>query len=514
MTTPPIIEVGKPLPANDAYMDDKMARRFWRVSFRCGREYQVGKDARGHNILHKHEREEADSYKRRQLMTKPRNHCGPIIRKYNDFVFRRPAERAEQGGSLYELLVEDADGMGTSLPSLMRHACRMAQIERESFLIPDSNAAPDPSIVRSVAQAAQAKVRPFLRLVSPDAVIWWRDRSGVLVEAMVLLQELDGTAFVNWYTETTITRIALRLIENPDNDVEYEVLEMGPAVPHSAGACPVVRLRPLFDQDDDYSAGESQIAPLAELQQSIFNLTSLLNEELYNGTFTQFIATGVSADMVKDAKVGNNRIMCLPDAASKFTQVGADTDQAASLRLSITDEQRELYRIAGVQTSDPLDAKGQAESGAARAFKFNDLAANLSALAQACELAENSAMGRLFAMNKEAAPEDATYPNDFQMPEFESELEVCIRALTVAQMPSAFKRAIAGRFAQRNLSLETDELTEALNEISDADQDAGLPLPFPRMTDDSGSSRSYDADNNPLANPLKNAPRNIRTGVA
>jgi hypothetical protein len=495
----PNITVGKPLPINNSYVDDKMARRFWRLSFQAGRQYAMGKDARGHEMLIKHEREEADSFKRRQRITKVRNHCGPIIRKYNDFVFRRPAERPEKKPEYLDL-VDDIDGMGTPLPNLIRHACRMAQIERESYLVCDSTA-PSDDAVRSVAQAKDAGIRPILRLISPDSLLWWVDKQGVLTECLVLFDQDDGTAFVNWYTPTTITRIELDVVERPDNEVEYKIKSIGSPKSHSAGACPVVRLRPLFDQNDDFNPGESQIAPLAELQQSIWNITSLLYEEIYNVTFTQAILSGVSADQFKDVKTGSQRFICLPNAESKWTMIGADAKQAETIQTAIMNEQRELYRIAGMASQDPLQAKGQQESGAAKAFKFNDLAANLSALADACEQAENEAMTRLAAMNGMGEWQDSRYPDDFQMPELEAEIDTLVAVLTVPQIPVVFKRSIASRFADRNLSLTDAELEEGLDQIGEDAENSGKRIPFPGTASDDGSSRDFDASRNPLNNP-------------
>lgn len=459
-----------------------MARAFWRLSYRCGRNYGRSLDALGSPILIQHEREDQDSYNRRLRTAKPRNHCGPIIRKYNDFVFRTPAKRADPTG-LYATILEDADAAGTPLDIFMRRALRMAQIEREAYLLPDSTRDDDDDQEVSQAQAAEAGFRPYLRRIAPDAVAWWRDDDGQLCEAIVIFADDEDKPFARHYDETYVTRIELKDAggtANQRNVKSYSVAGIGAPKAHNAGACPLVRLRPLFDEDDDSRAsGESQIAPMAELQQEIYNLGSLLTEELFNVTFSQAIVTGVSADQVKDAKVGNNRLICIPDPNSKWQMIGADPDQATSIRTSITDAARELYRIAGVQMGDPLEANGQAESGIARAFKFNDLAANLSALADACETAENQAIDRLFAMNGQEPPEHAVYPDTFESPDFGAEMEVMIRALTVAQMPDVIKKYVATQFASRNLKLSKDEQAELQTELDEEPDESDSTNPFP-----------------------------------
>lgn len=482
-------EIGKPLKRHDAYDSDLIARAFWRLSFRCGRQYATGKDAKGKEILVRHEREKDDGYQRRLRVTKPRNHVGPIIRKYNDFVFRkeaeRPDEKTEAVTSLYARLLADADGKGTCLEEFMRTCTRVAQVEREAYILPDSNAPTDGAEI-SKAQAKEGNVRPFFRRIPPDAVLNWRDQDGVLVEAVILLTDADGNLFSKHYTATTVTDIKL----SPEKDAVngYKVLEVGDPKPHKATACPLVRLRPQFDGDDEGNEpGESQASPLAELQQAIFNSVSLLKEELFNVTFSQIVALGVTAEQVKSAEVGSNRVICIPNPGGSWDTIGADPAQADSIRKDITDESRELYRIAGISSSDPLEGPGQAESGVARAFKFNDLAANLSALADAAESAENSAMARLFEMNGETVPESAKYPDDFDSPVFSDELDATIRAID-SGMPRTMVKKIAQRFAKRNLALSDEETAKVDTELDQGPPERSAnPFPFNKSQSASGS---------------------------
>ncbi len=474
---PPLV-VGKPLPEMGTFRADALARAFWRASYRCGRDYLDGLDARGQQVLVRHEREKPDSYARRRRITKPRNHCGPIIRRYNDFVFRRPSEDPEIVAGQYQLILEDADGAGTPLRLLLRHALQRAQIEREVYLAPDSTAPAD-GVERSQAQAREAGLRPVVRVISPDAVPWLDEQNGIISAILVLYQHDDGSMFARLWTDKWYQDIELK--QTDDGKHGYVIRSVGAQVGHPYKMCPIVRLRPLFDQGED-RPGESQIAPMAESQQMIANLLSLLYEEISNVTFSQMVAIGVSADAVKDVIIGNNRLICLPNPGASIEMIGADPAQAKTISEAIDDETVELYRQAGIVQNNPLQV-GLPESGIALAFKFNDLAANLAALADAIQDAHNAIMLRICNGNGETYPGDAKYPDDFNMPDYAGEMATLIQTVSASALPGVIKDQAVSQFVSRNLTLTDQEQAELDAQMLRAGQMAETAQstdPFPK----------------------------------
>ena len=328
--------------------------------------------------------------------------------------------------------------------------------------------------MRPIATCVSASPFCFIRRHAArtlDSVVWWRDIDGILAEALVLLVNENGDKFARFYDAKATVDVELNQEKDDKSEgiTVLKVVKVNPPKPHKYGACPLVRLRPMFDDDEDGEAspGESQISPLAELNQAITNYLSLLNTEIYDCTFSQWIASGVAASQVKDVEVGNNRIICMPDPLAKFASIGADPAQAESIANRINETQTELYRLAGVSTGDPLAGPGAPESGAAKAFRFNDLAANLAALADACEDAENAVMQRLFTAAGETYPGDVKYPDDFDMPDLAAELEGVIRVVTASALPEIIKAKLVTRFADRNLALDDDEEAELAQQLKD-----------------------------------------------
>ncbi|MFA7301940.1 MAG: hypothetical protein WC069_06540 [Candidatus Shapirobacteria bacterium] len=453
---PITLAVGQALPRHDTYISDSTARAFWRLTFKTGRNYIYGVDAMGQKVLAPHEREN-EGYQRRLRMTKPRNHSGPIIRRYNNHVFRIEANRPEDAGDLYAMMIDDVDGNGSSMAAFMARALEVAQVERESYIMLDTTKEYDGEM--SKAQADAVGARPVFKIIYPDSVINWTEYNDGLTSVLIQMVRENGDNFACLYDKKTKTEIELQ----PDGAGGYRVKSVGSTEAHGYIGLPVVRLRPFCD--------ESQISPLAESQQLITNLQSWLIEEMGNITFSQMVASGVAATEVKDAKVGNNRLICLPNPASTITIIGADPAQAASLSSAIQDEQRELYRIAGISADDPTKS-GSPESGIAKAFKHNDLSANLAALANSVEEAENQAMHILFDSVGEEYPGDAKYPDEFDLPSIADDLSEIISIVTVSALPSAFKKKLCERFAQRHLSLDESEKAEFESELEQLGNDA------------------------------------------
>lgn len=461
--------VGETLPLHPTYREDEVARRFWQASFRCGRDYLRGVDAFGLPVLVPHEREEQASYDRRRRLAKPRNFVGPILRRYNDLVFRKDPVRALDGAPpLYVATVEDATGEHEPLNAFWRRALLRAQIDREAWVLLD-RAGQDGAAVpaATVAQVKGAGFAPRLRLVEATAVVNWQETPAgaapVVAEAWVLMRDNAGTAVCRMFNATTYVDAVLKVEDYAKGSLV--VASYAPPVVHGYAAAPLVRLRPCFDPLGTVgsSAGDSQAGPLAESQQAIVNLLSLSREEVYNVTFSQMIAFGVSDAQVKDAKVGNNRVICIPNPAGSVEMIGADPAQADSIRKEVTDEAENLFRLAGI---NPADASTAPASGLALAFRHNDLATIVAALALACEQAEAAVWALLAdAWGFEPPAPTVFQGKDPELPDFGSEAATMLAVVANTALPPTIRRKVAERFASRNLSLDADELAALGREV-------------------------------------------------
>ncbi len=455
--------VGEKLPLHEAYPKQKAARDFWRRSYWAQFDYPSGKDAAGEPLLPEHEREKSTRYKIRVSMAMTRKYTRSIIDRYNDHANRIPPERQPATGPYGELL-KDATGSGTPLPALMRRALLWAQIEQCSYLLADTN---QEGMYTTAAEESVAGKRGIMRLVRADQVIWWRDWQGECDEALITFEARDGALFAWYVTQTTVQRIGYRIESS-----EMLITDVGPLLQHSYGGCPLARLVPEWD-DTGTPPTDSQAAPLAESQKRILNIDSWLLEELQAATFTTPVFLGVSADQVGECTVGPGKGLAVPGNGSNTPALGkisADPAQAESLRSSLARETTEMYRVAGLVAGNPTEV-GEAKSGVALAFEFNEVEARLSALARAAERAENLAVMRLSSNGGWKYPGDAQWPNSFAVADLAVELEYLIR-LTTAPIPQVLKDKQIQTFADQAFKLDADEKAEL-----DAQIEAGVEPP-------------------------------------
>ena len=460
LTPPPI---GDALPLNPTYAVDELARRFWQASFRCARGYLGGPDAVGVSVLVQHEREEATGYARRLRTTKARNFVGPILRRYNALVFRKPPIRDATASPLFATIEADATGEGETLDAFMSRALLRAQIDRESWIMLGVEGGIE-SDAPTVAQMEAAGTRPTVELVTASSVINWVDEGSggsVVCEAWVLM-EVNGVCVCRMFTKLTYTDAILKPEEYARGS--FVVASYTPPVAHGYAGVPLVRLRPHFDPLGDVrnSYGDSQAGPLAESQQAIVNLLSLVTEEIYNVTFSQMIAFGVSDAQVGDARVGSNRVMCVPNPAGSVTMIGADPAQATSIRTQVLDEVDNLFRLAGVTQGDASTPA----SGVSLAFRYNDLATIVASLAIACEQAEAAAWALLAEAWGVPAPGPVGYQGkDTELPDFTGEAASMLSVVANAALPPILRQKVAERFAARNLTLTDDEKATLAEQI-------------------------------------------------
>jgi hypothetical protein len=472
------IAPGKPVPLHDEYRRGALARDFWRRSDRCRSDYAAGNDANARPILPRHPRETDTRHLDRIGAAIGRPFVRAIISRYNDFTCREPATRPDAVGAYGEVYT-DATGTGVDLPTLMRRTLRQAQVAGVAYLLCDAT---DAGGYLSAAEEQAAGRRGVLQPIDPDQVLNWTDWRGELVEALIALRDPAGAPYLWHVTPTTVQRIEVDDQGTPDPGRWKVTGQASEPMPHTAGGCPLVRLRPL---GDDPHAG-SQAEPIAESQKRICYLDSLLLEELAGITFTATVLLGVDAATIPaNAFTAPGGLVCLPPnngTVPSVAKISADTAQAESLRKSLDRELSELYRVAGLAAGNPTQV-GQPESGVARAFAFNEVEALLSGLADAAERCENIAVRRLSGMHGWPYPGDANWPDSFTVADFATDLEQVIR-LETGGAPDVLVDQSWRDFAGAHYSLtpeQTAELDEELTEDADNSRE-GPAAQLDRMT--------------------------------
>jgi len=413
---PIVITVGEPLPVDTDAAAGEKAMNFWEAAFDGGPAYKNALDCDGEPVLIRHEPLETDEgFNRRKRRAVYRNYCKTIVKRFNSFVFRVPVER-DGGNEAWSEWCNDADDRGTPFTHFMRAAMKKAQVFGRYYLVVDSTKSIDSGDMTQI-QAEEAGVRMFLRCIDPRRVQARRYVSGQLSEILV---RVSATEAIMW-DSTLMTLISL--------DDEGCVASVVP-IAHTWPRMPVIELAPF--------EGDSQIKDIAELNKDLFNLESLLKEELFGTTFTQYWAIGVREDQLKQAIFGPNRVICIPSGDARIEVTGGKPEQAQSIRTSMADDVTEIYRIAGLKAEDPLDVNAP-KSGVALKVEFDTVDVILAAIGDCAEQAENAVI-ECFAFVSNSDVKPTKYPDSYGTPDVEAELTRSLDAMASPYVVPTAKR--------------------------------------------------------------------------
>jgi len=436
-------EVGKPLPRHPEYASCRARGAFLEASYRGGARYKRAKDSEGRDALVRHEQESARAWERRLRMSSCHNFCKPILDKLIGFVFSSPITRSTDDP--FNSWASDVDGLDMCLHEFMRRAVLMAGIMGRWFIQLDST---KPEQKMTQAQAAAAGSKIVLTDLHPRRVLDWRANPRELLVTDDSVGQYGGARL---WTDQFVQVILL--------DKTGLVASVEPAEMHGWASMPIVEVT-------SHVSGESVIEDVAELQLSIFNMDSLLKEELSKQTFSQWwlASPSIKPEHLQSVDVGSRTVLVLPVDANtiKFERLSGDTSQADSIRESIQADIQEIYRCVGLK--DPSVEQGT-ESGRALKIRFTETAYIASSLADMAEDAEEQ-ITDLWAGAMGVEVEGPEYPDSFDSEDMAAELEASLKVIG-GQFPPSVKRAQVRKFVDDAFagSVEADELSEMHRDI-------------------------------------------------
>jgi len=424
----PSLKVGEKPSRHPAHAKLCVLWRFMEKSYAGGCQYKNSTDSEGQPVFIQHEQESPTAATRRKRLATYRNFVKPIVDKFSAFVYGQdiPRDSSEQ----YSDWALDVDGNGTELHEFMRKAGQKAALLGRWIILVDTTKSGD-VMTRAQAEAEGAKM--VLRYAHPSRAIDWNE------DWTEVLFQQDSKTYVIMNNETITTAVV-------DDEGNVKSID---EQPHTWGVIPMVCVKA---GDEDLGIAQD----VAELGKSIFNLDALLKEELYKTTFTQWWATGISSEEdLGSVNVGSRKIICInkPSSDVKFDKLSADPAQANSIRDSIDQDVKEVYRVVGLRMPDVLK---QAESGVAIKLRFTETSAICQTLAKQFKGAED-AINERFERAYGQEVEEPTYPDDFSEDDLQVELKMTLDVVG-ANMPPEIKAEKVTQWSRQQFSeLDADQ---------------------------------------------------------
>jgi hypothetical protein len=409
-----MIQIGKPLPKADI---DTL--KYYRGSVNPDHNYCELKDAHGAPVIVKQECESWDEYEIRKKLTNPRNYIQSIVNKYFATVFRNDPEVDERFQEFYN------NNLGTIKDSLYE-----SEVVGRSFILVENDLN---GSELSVAQMQNANYEELFVFLPAETIREIQIVDGYVVYAVVTFQDSLGTVFARQYNpDGTAQDVTI----NQQTEIVQTISE-----PYSTGynSLPIVGILPKI-----------KLCPmLADSQKQIANYLSLLNQELFNHTFSQKLLSGLDLSnkteeekMAMKMEMARSKFICTGESVS-VSPLGSDIQQSDSIRKSIEDEETNLFTLAGIREPNGVVP----ESGMALLIQEDSYFINATALVDALETALNNAIG-LISDRLGVDYNPIYFSRSFTTPDYDA-LTISLRNILSLSVPEEYKQKAIQIWAQQ-----------------------------------------------------------------
>lgn len=485
---------------DQGYFDPTWGQRvgvitFLELSYNGGIAYKDGKDAKGENVLIEHEQEQGDlsgeiairdaienqarqhsaikrsRHARRKRVAAYENLVRPIVDKFTSYLLRTSPKRAD---TLKEAI------QSRRVPQYVEMMVQDGLKLKESWIGVDSARLENINEIQTQQQLESAdpknKGKPYIVMADPRRIVDWEEtEDGVITR--VVIQEINenkpgfttkATATVTFVEWTATTWNRYREVDDDGNDKVYDAKNVGmmPTTSvsvkwveggtHKFGACPWHRFSPSFPIED-----------LCELNRALFNMSSLLDEEMYQATFTQRWVTGMKPADLQGAVSGTQNWIAIKESNAKVGTIGATPGQADALMKRCQELRDSIYAIVSMEST----TKNVAEAAEKKKRDLESLYTSLVKITVKIEQAENWLINMLGLAGQDSA-NASVYDRKFDvnsLSEFIAELKELIQLPFV---PASVKREVAKQLIQKVDPFgDHEEYAEEADEMMDISKD-------------------------------------------
>lgn len=444
-----------------------MRMDFLELTYDGGLDYKHGVDGEGQPILIQHEGEYmgspvqsqvidlgrpapdamfVDRYTRRRRMAAYENQYRPIIDKFSAYLTQSAPKRGDT-------VVADAPRL--KLDTFIRDLVESGLKLSEGWLGWDTVKLPtNANVTKREVTAVDPvnKGQPYLVSRKPQCVVDFSENDSRAI-TRVVFEEVEETKagltaaaecktfYREWTDSEWILYEAVKKDKDPQGGESYfptfvtsygapiEVREIERA-PHGFGRCPWVRFCPKFPSED-----------LAELCRSLFNTSSLLDEEVYKNTFTQKYAIGVRSEDLVTAASGAGSWMAFPEPGTQVGVLGSIEGQAQVLMNRMEQIRDAIFSIVSLDHAKAV--KAAAESAEKRKMDLENLYSALVKIVEEVERCENAILVGLGMASDENTESFSRYDRKFDVNTLQDLLDQLKAVAMVPFIPPAFRRRMA-----------------------------------------------------------------------
>lgn len=449
------------------------------------------------SYIWKHERERLREYQRRQAAAYHIPLFRPLCNVLASAVLKTGPERTVTA-PLWSDYLRDVDLTGTPIGPFMRQALTLGLVFGRIHAVTDMTRPGDGAPAPSLAAQRSAGVRAYSYLVMPfDLTNWSLDEHGNFVWAIVREDAPDerdpgdpDQGRQDQYRVWTRTDWQLwRCVQAvAGTAAAWWLVDAGP---NPIGRVPIQTLychrgsRTLF-------GCESPLADIVDIDRTIFNKLSQLDELISKGTFSILALPRRDGGAIGDLEVGPGIGLVFDAEAGVPLYISPDAAQAAGLWAIIKDlfsSARVSAEVGRGVAEESMEARSAAAIGAESSDKHNVMAS----LAEATEQFERGLYADVAAWEGVSSVPDVAYSRKFDLRSTNQQIADVVALARTRVSPRAVEmltRPIVGKF-MRELGATDDEVREATNAtvIDDEPEPVVSSPEFPISQDEAADRR-------------------------
>ena len=448
------------------FMENLRDRRatfdFLELAYKGGPKFKYGRDWKGLNVLIEHENErvdmlvnstriptaadvvnrsesalKGDKFFRRQRSASYVNFVKPIEDKIRSYVFSVPPVRPkgeEIEARLRQIKIDEnidemvADGLRFTEAWIGFDAKKIVPAPGKTFVTKEELMAQDPEFGGET----------YIVRVDPRNIVDFSEEAGkilrVVIEEVVeaktsLTQPKVRRVFYREWTENDWT--LYELVKNASGEDELRRVD-GSA--HEFGCCPFRRVCVPFPTED-----------LVDLNRQHFNISSLLDEEMYQNTFSQRVVSGVKPEDMKMSDRGAGNTMVLPEPDAKIEVIAGDPRQSQVLMERLAKIQASMFELVSLDVVN----KAVAESAEKKKRDLEPLYAVLKKIAKAAEDAENWLLTKMGVYAEDDQEQRTKYSQKFDIYTIDDLISQLNELAKASFAPVSLKRRLSLSLAQK-----------------------------------------------------------------
>ena len=435
------------------------------LSYRGGKKYI-------HNYLFKHEQEKAEYFDVRLQRAIYPNHVRAVVDTYAAHLYREAVSR-ETTSEVLQGMWEDMDLLGTPADELYEEAAQSVQRGGRCAIVVDKWT-PEQALTR--AQETELGIRPYCYVVDTlDILDWQTDRRGELVWVSIRedfdttrepMAEETGEGFmVRVWTRADWRLYRVQAEESEEDggstDLKATLVETGE---HALGVVPVVMCY-WGKQDRRALIADSAIKDLAPMGRRLMNLTSLIDEQIYQYVFSILAVPQSTWEIIHTADWSVSGGIPFADDASKAPfYLSPDVSQIEAIGKQIRKTEGDIRQLSGLGRVN--EETKHVSTGIAMSYLTLDKDALLAKFGQ--RMARVESQVDAIALRWMGRTEEATrtYPRSFDPLDLKDELDAAMRMVSLGVEGQSLQEVRAQALMSYLGSRVTPErLTELLDEI-------------------------------------------------